>query len=483
MEGIGVRAAFERVCAMEAEHDLLRYEVHGWAVWPLLRPMIARSFSRPGLAAAGAMSRATRWRLLARDLPRLLRPRRAELLAMTYTSGLSEREGERFKDQWFDDLLSRTGSFYKVEGVNNPAFLERSARALLPRDITPLLLQRIAHSRAKSRPVPPVEPPIDGLLRALENELGPSVARDEQIRATVAEFVQMKRLYGWLLGRVRPQAVLVADYGEYALVAAARGRGIETVELQHGINDRFHPAYSWTAYAAPHRARMPLPGRHFLYGEHWKREMAGGDFWGDALRVVGSPRIDGYRARRSAAPSDDCLNLTFTAQGIGSEATLDFLARSLRELPADRPLHLFIKPHPIYDSGSPGWWEIFGRDPRVEIVPANEGPSTFELLARSHVHLSVASATHYDALGIGVPTVILPMEHGDVVEPLHRAGHAPLVNSPSELASAIQERAKGRVPREVSNYYYAPGAVDAMLEELRTSGRRALLRPATEVTA
>jgi hypothetical protein len=57
------------------------------------------------------------------------------------------------------------------------------------------------------------------------------------------------------------------------------------------------------------------------------------------------------------------------------------------------------------------------------------------------------------------------------------------VNSPSELASAIQERAKGRVPREVSNYYYAPGAVDVMLEELRTSGRRALLRPATEVTA
>ena len=462
----GVRGAFERICSIEERHDLLRYEADGWAVWPLLRPGIARSISAPGLASVGGMSRSRRWRFLARDLVRLVRPRQAEVLAMTYTSGLGEREGDRFKDQWFDDLLRQTPSFYKIEGINNPAFLHRSARALFPSDLTPLLLQRIAYSRARPKSSARGGPRLEGLVSALREELGNSDARDDHIRATAAEFVELKRLYGWLLDRVRPRVVLVADYGEYSLIAAARERGIATVELQHGINDRYHPAYSWTGYATPHRARMPVADRQFLYGEHWRREMGGGDFWGDSLRVVGSPRIDGYRGARAGGDRDGSLTLTFTAQGLGSESSLAFVADALSALHAEREIRLFVKPHPTYDQEYEGWWDIFGRDPRVRIVPPSEAPSTFELLARSDVHLSVASATHYDALGLGVPTIVLPMKHHNVVEGLLDAGHAQLANIPSELANLIETTAGKRVPPEVSHYYHAPGAVRNMLGEL-----------------
>ena len=56
-----------------------------------------------------------------------------------------------------------------------------------------------------------------------------------------------------LLKRIRPRILFVADPGEYAIVAAAKELGVKVIELQHGINDRYHCGYAWTRYALPYK--------------------------------------------------------------------------------------------------------------------------------------------------------------------------------------------------------------------------------------
>ena len=90
----------------------------------------------------------------------------------------------------------------------------------------------------------------------------------------------------------------------------------------------------------------------------------------------------------------------------------------------------------------------------------------FELLQRANLHVSIASASHYDAIGLGVPTVILPFSTHDVVLPLYQRGHAALARTPEDLARTVRTWQNLRVPSEVSTQYFEPGAQANILREL-----------------
>jgi hypothetical protein len=97
---------------------------------------------------------------------------------------------------------------------------------------------------------------------------------------------------------------------------------------------------------------------------------------------------------------------------------------------------------------------------------ANESPSTFELLRDADLHLSISSTCHYDALGLGVPTVILPFRTHEVVGNLVEAGHAERADSPADLLRIVLGGRGRRVPPEVGGYYYEPGSLENMGREL-----------------
>ena len=457
--------------ALEAKHNLLEYRLDGWSVWCVLRFPLQFALVTPGTVPAARMSYRERLSFAVTDAGRLVRPRSARYVVKTYSSGLVEREGELYKDIWFDDLIKEIGAVFKIEQVNSPMFLSRRAQALIPSDVTTSGIELAASALARVwRPTQAAEVARE-VSRILAQELGPGVVAEEWIAPRLRLFLAGKALYRRLFMRIRPSFLLVADPGEHASVAAAKELGVTAVEFQHGgTTDRYHGGYCWTGYAIPHRLRMPIPDRLYLYGEHTRREIDRHGFWGSSIRVVGCPRVDQYRNRR-AEPAQDGPKLLLTT-GASIADTIAFMAEFLRASRDVPGLELWVKLHPIYERSPDAYLEAFRGDARVQVLSGSEDPSTFELLSRASVHVSVSSSCHYDALGLGVPTVILPLPTHEIVLPLHQAGHALLAQSPADLADMVGGWRGLRVPPDVSGYYFRPHSIRNMREDLeREAGR------------
>jgi hypothetical protein len=157
----------------------------------------------------------------------------------------------------------------------------------------------------------------------------------------------------------------------------------------------------------------------------------------------------------------------FTTQGLDTGRVTAFLRQFLEAVQGRAPVQLVIKLHPQHDCNPQVYHDALGafRD-GVSVIPGNEAPSTFELLSGSHVHVSIASATHYDAIGLGVPTVILPFQTHEVALPLSHAGHAHLARTPADLAALVVRARELVLPAGVSEYYFRSNAVSNTLSEL-----------------
>ena len=238
------------------------------------------------------------------------------------------------------------------------------------------------------------------------------------------------------------------------------------MELQHGLNDpAHHAAYAWGPSAAAHRAVLPLPDRLFLFGEHWRDRLADGGFWGRDLAVVGSARMDRYRD--SAAPRPvDRVRVAVTTQGIDAGAVAGFVAAMLERLTSADAVEVVLKLHPAYETDPAPYASRLGADPRVRILLGSEGPSTLELIASAHLHVSISSTCHYEALALRTPTAVLPFTTHEIMRPLCRAGHADLLDAPDTLASLVRAAAERRVPASIGDHYFSPGATDRMRREL-----------------
>jgi hypothetical protein len=459
----------ETLRRIEAAHDLLRYTVDGWCAWPLIRSAVATGLQNLPLSEPGAGVRPGLARLAeaARGAPRLLGLRRASYFVKSYSSGLAERSGDKYKDVWVDDLLLALGDHVKLEAVNSPELAARRAHAMLPAHLTAAPLEAAAGVLARAGAPRELTTSAVALARALASELGQGALGAATVDRHLRHFRATRRVYRAVLGRVRPRCVLTVDPGEYALVAAAKELGIATVELQHGFLDRVsHPAYAWTGYAAPYKARMAVPDRLFLYGEHWKEELLANGFWGDSLRAVGSVRVDRYRQARSPRRPGDAFRVIFSTQGLDVGRCIGFLREFIALGGPERELRLAIKLHPVYDRRSELYREAFGGDPRVEVLGADEGRDTFELIAASDLHVSISSTCHYEAIGLGVPTAVLPFATHEVMAPLCRRGHATPVRTPAELWQLVRRIDGGGPPPVPAEHYFKPGALENMLREL-----------------
>jgi hypothetical protein len=286
------------------------------------------------------------------------------------------------------------------------------------------------------------------------------------IRRRLYSFYWLKKWYTLLLWRVRPSYVLVRNAFRPEAIAAARERSIGTVELQHGLINRYQIMYAWCPYALPYRATLPMADRLLLYGAYWKEELLTTGFWGDDVRVAGSPRIDSYRQHRKETADTGVCTLLLTSQGVDTDKVLGFLNQFLDLARGQAEVRLVVKMHPRFELNKDIYTAAFGTDQRVTILAGNEEPSTFTLLTRASLHLSIYSSCHYEALGLGVPTVILPFDRHEMVLHLHTAGHAALVQTPHDLLDLARRWREQQVPDAVRNYYFQEGALDNIAGEL-----------------
>jgi hypothetical protein len=115
--------------------------------------------------------------------------------------------------------------------------------------------------------------------------------------------------------------------------------------------------------------------------------------------------------------------------------------------------------HPVSDRDRNPYERAFKGITNVKILSGSELPSTFELLVDSDYHASIASAAHYDALGLGVPTIIMPFAGHELLMPLVDLGHARLASTPQEMLNIVMAKEIPSLSNETRAYYYLPDSV------------------------
>jgi hypothetical protein len=462
--------ANQQIQRMEANHDLFAFQVDGYSGWCLLRFRLAILASKLVVESNPVVLNKRRsFQITFRDLFSLLGYHSPNLIAFTASTNRAEIENGLYKDIYFDDLLKNIRHPYKVEHINNPLYLPRSMHALIPSNITTtginLVTSLLMRKRRSNTYLTAAEP-----IHATIEQYFPGVLSAAMIVRIFEHFHWNRRVYTALLSYLKPEMIVMQTaYTRHALVAAAQERDIKVIEFQHGIIDRHHPGYSWLQSAQPYKAQIPLPDRIYLYGEHWKNELTYNHFWDRELRIVGSARLDQYRKKRRDDIESKSLKILVTTQGIDVDPVNSFLLKFLEIAENHKKIQLWIKLHPR-ESKKTTYEEAFKGHTNVQIIMGQEDPSTFELLCKADFHASIHSTCHYEALGLGTPTIILPFSGHERVLHLVTGGYGILVSTPEEMAQLVCRVSVQRVPERISEYFFKPDALENTITALKAEG-------------
>jgi hypothetical protein len=152
-----------------------------------------------------------------------------------------------------------------------------------------------------------------------------------------------------------------------------------------------------------------LPECLAVFGEYWRARLAGTALSRISIVPVGNSQIERARRLRARRPVATCRRILVTSQGLDTARLCAWLGTALDAVPPGKSFELVIKLHPSYDSAARQEFAALAARPGVRVVAGAESPDTYELLSQADLHLSIASACHFDALGVGVPTVIVPL--------------------------------------------------------------------------
>ncbi|WAC44794.1 hypothetical protein OU997_00910 [Pseudomonas sp. SL4(2022)] len=432
----------QQLADAEASQSLFSFALGGVSLWRLLRAAVGHSLQGLGLQSRGHGG----WFQLAkRGMRSLLGVCRALLgsrrlyIVKTYSSALRTRRLYGYSDVYFDEFLEQVPGGSKWSFCNSSAFAARERQASIRIDLDTTFIQIAAAVLAKFFPFYRSASEYAQLASAANRAFGDGTLENRQVRRAYAKFRWQVWFYSLLLERLQPTAIFVADTGEYALMRAAQLKGIRFVELQHGIFSPDHPDALPAAALTQAGGDLLLPDVLAVYGRYW-RDCLSTSALSNLERIVpcGCAAIEEYRILRAAVHAGGLsvrpLRVLLTAQGFAVSELVGFIQEVLFRLM--RPIELNIKLHPIYDDAKS--YAILASDERVHILDSAHSTPTHQLIAESDIHLSISSACHYDALALGVPTIVLGLPGHELMRPLVAMGAARFADLPTTLAAQLE---------------------------------------------
>lgn len=465
-ETAGMRALLD---LEDAAPDVLFEELPrtGAMLWPMARWPVSRAIAEadigttvPTYARAGLKQRAVR--ATRRAIPNPHAGRRAPRADHLFVvSGWTKTPTPAGYENWLtEDFATALGDDAIVV---QDAFLDRLSRGQ-QRPVNPRTfshapaLERVERAAART-PLPEadrarLEAALREVFRLVPHPVG-DAARERAIadalgRAARAPFAEQE--FVRLLERVQPRRIYMqtAAYGDRAAqVRAARQRGIEVSELQHGWIGSSHAAYNFGAAMQRSPLVDHLPDSLLTFGEHW----GSGIRFPGRIVPVGKPALD--RVRNNAPAYQDRDHRVLFVSSNYDHPTVEATVLALRDaLPA--PWRIVVRPHPVERStirtALPG---LAGAD-RIEFDGIDD--ATGSLLA-SRAVVGFSSTMLFEALAYGchVAVVESPLaEHyaDDSVFPLR-------IGAGADVAAVARALRNAPAPTEqrFADRVWLPGAV------------------------
>lgn len=457
--GLSEAEAHAVLSEFEDRNRLFHGEVEGTCLWQLARFEVSVQLQRGGLSKP-PLSRKRLLGGLARGLVSYLLPAsRPRFLSKTFDSAHRSHSEAGFRDIYFDDLWDSLQGGVKMSSCDTAGYEEQISQASRKPVFDDTAIIAMSALLGRQFPVLRDHPDFEILASLLKIELGIENIDRERLSRLFSVFTWRSRLYQRVLEKFNPEVVLAPDSGQFALMKACNNLALPFIELQHGLFTSAHPN-ALPAHAS--RRAILRPTVLAAYGKFTEESLQDTLLEAEGrIRPVGAAFIEAPAAlRRSLSPVANLKNLVVTTQGIDREKFSDYLATMMEA--AGPNVRLNIKLHPAYDSDDTIYRDRLGSDNRVCILTARSSESTHTLVAKSDLHLSISSATHYDALGIGTPTAVVPLaSYGSVKTILDHEG-AFLAADPWELGVRIRSGGIPIVPEAVRDFFFQSGFVGNM---------------------
>lgn len=276
----------------------------------------------------------------------------------------------------------------------------------------------------------------------------------------VLEVRALKNYYNKLLDKIQPKVIVeVVGYSKMCMVLneLAKKRGIRTIELQHGTMHSDHVGYHFADGCGP----IPqFPDILFVFSDYWKR-CSNVPIKDEMIKVVGYPYFEQKLHQYPKVKKDGKTNILFISQGTIGDELSNLAADLVKRLPSDK-YHIIYKLHPEEFT----YWKeryscLLGSD--IEVV-GNFERSIYEYFAISDIQVGVYSTAIFEGLGFDLRTFIYRIGYAHTMEELCGQGYAVFVESATELAKLIEDKAAGeKVSQEL---FWKRNALENMQAEI-----------------
>ncbi len=457
---------------LESNFGVCAWQVAGIPLWPLLRirwffAEWARHYAAPtGHATQRGMAGLVKGilngaRAAARvrhdDAPgndRMATPRDLVFLS----DGLSfARLGERWAERFCDPIIASAAQRGLTNALWTPLHNYHQPR------LTPSVLLQPAIDRAnlagalrgrfapRDLQLPDHRGALDWLAAA---GFGTAALQAVKIHSDGGRLHSVASAYRRRLAKTSPRLAFVVSYYSLegmAFVYACRELGIPVVDLQHGVQGEFHPAYA--AWPKPEEGRRhALLPDHFWVWSDWERKViegwsastghsavVGGNPWlgvwqpGSAWSGV-APALEAARRMRERADGRPVVLVTLQF-GLAPAEQLEPLCRLMAEA-GDRMV-LWVRLHPAMLERREEVRARLDVGIRFELDGCTDLP-LHALLPAVDVHMTHSSSTVIEAAQFGVPSVLTTSYGAELFAPLLGTGSAVLeTGGPAQLASTL----------------------------------------------
>ena len=282
---------------------------------------------------------------------------------------------------------------------------------------------------------------------------------------TYMDYVIRREMVRRLLEKINPKVIVEMDgYSHSRMVfnEIAKELNIVTIELQHGILGKGHPAYNY-----PKKKQYDfVPDKIFLFSKYWKDAC---DFpqYEENIIVTGFPYMDRSKKKYlDIKKEENDLSIIVISQPIFSEKLLPHIVK-LIELFEESEVNynLIYKLHPkeSLDEESESWIKL-KRNKRVEIVNNSQKHVHF-YLSKCDIQIGMHSTVIFEGLTFGLRTFIYRMPSTvkmmtDIVD----KGYARMFNDASSLFQMIM---KEEVEKKCCEDFFIDGGKERIVEEIK----------------
>ena len=459
---------------MQENREIFTPRIEGWPIWPMIKLILFYRilYGLNGDKQQSFTKRVSseRWELF-QKIKYFIRgyfdwtllslknnPKRPVIMTFGGFSARYITEDDKYKNPFYDDIYlnkKREFDLFIIEDLNAR---KKHSTAVSNPQMTGEFLNFPGYIIGKFyRPNKKIKYEVKKLYTIIDNELKGypdivDIVRNEFNSGLayrhIYRFFSIKKRASILIRKVKSSAVIITSSPRYyGVTAAAKEMDIPVIEIQHGVSNNLHPSYNWPAWACDRKSELPLANKMFMWGSYWTENHIAKGFWKkEDLLPFGFCRMDEERKKVHKCghiannKKSNLINLLFTPSRDTRKESVSFFSSFLKIVTQQNlKLMLNIKMHPNESADAHFYEDLHKQYPELCKIYKHADCSLYELLSISDLHLSVHSTTHYEAIGLQTPTMVIGLNGSELMSELLESCCARLCKTPEDLIAAVRE--------------------------------------------